>query len=128
MDDGAEKTGQERFDCPERTADSGRAKILKTTIFVIVVLAVCALAASSFLAGNGSCSIPCGTKSVLKPCSAAAPNAEISTCPLKQQSCIKDKTCEKKSCCPLANKADNCPLANPGTSVSGCCPKTSAEQ
>ena len=128
MENNEQNIPQGQGDCPDSTQDSSRAKVLKTAIFVIVVLAACALFAQSFLTGKSSCRILCGAKSVLTPCSSTTTNPEISACPLKQSTCAKDKTCAKKACCPLANQADKPDLSNPDATAPASCPKTSAEK
>ena len=125
MDDNAQNISQEEPDGSDLRQSSSRAKVLKTAIFVVVLLAVGALATHSFIAGDGPCNIPCGAKSVLKPCSSTITNPEISTCPLKQSTCAKKKTCAKKPCCPLANKTACAASDNPDVAAPSCCPKTS---
>jgi len=105
----------------DSTQGSSRAKILKTAIFVIVVLAACALAAHSFLNGNGSCSVPCGAKSLSTPCPATP------DCPLTKNICTKQKACPKKTTCPLANQADSSTSDNPDNTAAASCPKAAAD-
>jgi len=128
MENNEQNTPQGQPDCPDSTQSSSRAKVLKTAIFVVVLLAVGALATHSFIAGNTSCSIPCGTKSVLTPCPSTTTNPEISGCPFKQSTCTKDKSCAKKPTCPLANQADSSASDNPDATAAASCPKTSAEK
>lgn len=115
-------------DCPDLPQGSNRAKVLKTAIFVVVLLAVGALATHSFITGNSPCNIPCGAKSLSTPCPSMTTNPEISTCPLRQSSCTKEKTCAKKPCCPLTDKAACSASDNPENTPAVSCPKTSAEK
>ena len=134
MENNEQNIPQEQPDCSDSRQGSSRAKVLKTAIFIVVLLAVGALATHSFIAGNGSCNIPCGAKSLSTPCPSTTTNPEISTCPLKQstcpkeKTCTKEKTCAKKPCCPLANKTDCAASDNPGDTISASCPKTSTEK
>lgn len=128
MENNEQNIPQEQPDCPDSTQGSSRAKVLKTAIFVVVLLAVGALAAHSFIAGNSPCSILCGAKSLSTPCPSTTTNPEIPACPLKQSTCTKDKSCAKKATCPLANQADSSALDNPEAAVPACCPKSSAEK
>jgi hypothetical protein len=127
MENNEQNTPQDQPDCTDSTQASSRAKILKTAIFVIVVLAACALAAHSFLNGNGSCSVPCGTKSISTPCPSTTTNPETADCPLTKNICTKDKVCPEKPTCPLANQADKPCLSNPDNTVSASCPKAAAD-
>jgi hypothetical protein len=128
MENNEQNTPQGQPDCPDSTQDSSRAKVLKTAIFVVVLLAVGALAAHSFIAGNSPCSIPCGAKSLSTPCPSAAVCPATADCPLTKNICTKQKACPKKTTCPLANQTDKPDLSNPDATVPARCPKTSAEK
>ena len=135
------------------SSDLGSLKSLKTAIFILVIIAACALAAHSVLSnGTGS---PCGSGAAgLCPLNKSC--ATGGTCTLKETSAdntgcsIKEKanpsSCcpgtETPACCPNAGTPDcgantetpsSCPtMENPGgcpkaTAVTGCCPSLKSE-
>ncbi|MCJ7692940.1 MAG: hypothetical protein MUO22_05940 [Sedimentisphaerales bacterium] len=128
MENNEQNTPQDQPDCPDSTQGSSQAKVLKTAIFVVVLLAVGALAAHSFITGNSPCSILCGAKSLSTPCPSIAVCPAIADCPLTKNICTKQKACPEKTTCPLANQADSSALDNPDATAPACCPKTSAEK
>lgn len=96
------------------SSGSGAWKSLKTALFVLVILAACAVAAHSVLSnGTGS---PCG------------PNA-AGLCPLNK-SCSPSGTCTLKAPnanntgCLIKENPNNPSSGCPGTAVPGVCPKT----
>ena len=124
MENNEQNIPQEQTDCSDSTQGSSRAKVLKTAIFVIAVLAACALATHSFITGNSPCNILCGAKSLSTPCSSTTTNPETPDCPLTKNICTKDKACLEKPTCPLANKPD---LSNPDATAPASCPKAAAD-
>jgi hypothetical protein len=128
MENNEQNIQQEQPDCSDSRQGSSRAKVLKTAIFVVVLLAVGALATHSFIAGDSPCSILRGAKSLSTPCPSTITNPEIPACPLKQSTCTKEKTCAKKPTCPLADKAACSAPDNPENTPTVSCPKTSAEK
>ena len=124
------------------SSNSGGLKNLKTAIFVMVIIAACALAAHSVLInGNGS---SCGGAAGLCPFN--TPCAKSSTCALKAAE-TKDTSCiikeantsspccpgtETPACCPNAGTPDCCvnaetPSCCPTTAAPGCCPSLKPE-
>jgi hypothetical protein len=112
---------------------SGGGKSWKTAIFVLVVLAACAVGAHSVLT-NGKAGGPCGI--VCSPDKVAANNP---ACTIEKKMCTKEaasasenKTCEKvKQCvketqCTQSKQTSNCPLSNKDKPASSCCPKAGA--
>jgi hypothetical protein len=128
MENNEQNIPQEQGDCPDSTQGSSRAKVLKTAIFVVVLLAVGAFATHSFITGNSPCSILCGAKSLSAPCPSTTTNPETPDCPLTKNICTKDKACPKKTTCPLANQTDKPDSRNPDVAVPAPCPKASAEK
>ncbi|MHC4069985.1 MAG: hypothetical protein ACYSR8_10515 [Planctomycetota bacterium] len=129
MENNEQNVPQEQLSSsPDSTQCSCRAKVLKTAIFIVVLLAAGALATHSFIAGNSPCSIPCGAKSLSAPCPSTTTNTETSDCPLTKNICTKDKVCPEKPTCPLANQTDKPGLSNPDATAPARCPKTSAEK
>jgi len=112
------------------SSGSGSLKSLKTVIFVLVIIAACALAAHSVLSeGTNS---PCGAGSagfcpLNKSCGATEANPGNVTCPMEQ------KANNPPSCCPKTAVPSGCPkTAVPGSSpkaaaVPGCCPNAGSE-
>ena len=109
------------------SSGSGSLKSLKTVIFVLVIIAACALAAHSVLS-NGTNSSPCGASSagfcpLNKSCGATEANPGNVTCPSEQ------KVNNPPSCCPKTGVPSGCPKtavpsSSSGTAVPGCCPQT----
>ncbi len=128
MENNEQNTPQEQPDCPDSTQGSSRAKVLKTAIFVVVLLAVGAFATHSFIAGNSPCSIFCGAKSLSAPCPSTVVCPAVHDCPLIKNICTKEKACSKKTTCPQANQTDKPDLSNPDATAPARCPKTSAEK
>ena len=128
MENNEQNIPQDQPDCPDSTQGSGRAKVLKTAIFVVVLLAVGALATHSFITGNSSCSILCGAKSLSTPCPSTAVCPATADCPLTKDICNKQEACPKKTTCPLANQSAKPDLSNPDATAPASCPKTSAEK
>jgi hypothetical protein len=136
------------------SSGSGRYKSLKTALFVLAILAACAVAAHSVLSNGGSSpcggsttglcplSQSCGTSST---CGLKASDAENATCIIKEKANTTSPCCpgiETPACCPNAGTPDccantetpsGCPyMENPGgcpktTAVPGCCPSTVSE-
>jgi hypothetical protein len=103
------------------SSDSGSLKSLKTAIFVLVIIAACALAAHSVLTKgtNSPCSgSPAGLCPFNKTC---APGG---ACVLEKSDAnntgclIKEKANNPSPCCPNAETPSNCPKA----AVPGCYP------
>ncbi len=134
------------------SSGSGGYKSLKTALFVLVIVAACAVAAHSVLS-NGNSS-PCGgSTSGLCPlsqscgsssaCVLKAAGAENATCIIKEKantppSCcpnVETPSCcagtQPPACCPNAGTPDCCantetPSCCPKTENPGGCPKTTA--
>ena len=106
------------------SSGSGSLKSLKTVIFVLVIIAACALAAHSVLS-NGTNNSPCaaGVCPLNKTCGATEANPGNVTCPSEQ------KVNNPPSCCPKTAVPSGCPKtavpgSSSGTAVPGCCPQT----
>jgi hypothetical protein len=125
------------------SSGSGGYKSLKTALFLLVIVAACAVAAHSVLS-NGSNS-PCGGSAtglcpLSKPCGSSsacglkAAGAENSTCINKEKANTPPSCCpgtQVPSCCPNAGSPDCCantetPSGCPKTENPGGCPKTAA--
>ena len=99
------------------SSSSGSLKSLKTAIFVLVIIAACALAAHSVLT-NGANS-PCGGNSA-------------GLCPLNKScatggACVLGKTNTDNTGCITKEKADNPSPCCPGTAIPGGCPNAGVE-
>lgn len=136
------------------SSGSGRYKSLKTALFVLVILAACAVAAHSVLSNGGSSpcggsatglcplSQSCGTSST---CGLKASEAENATCIIKEKANTIPSCCpeavppgccpnagtpgccantETPSGCPIMDNPDGCPKT---TAASGCCPSVGSE-
>jgi hypothetical protein len=113
--------------------DSGKWKSLKTAVFVLVILAACAVAAHSVLS-NGTNS-PCGGSAAAlcplnKPC--ASSSCDLKAASSKSTTClIEEKENTPSSCCPSIENPGCCPSTEipancPKTQTSSGCPKTAA--
>jgi hypothetical protein len=116
------------------SSGAGGGKNWKTAIFVLVVLAACAVGAHSVLT-NGKAAGPCGI--VCSPDKTVGNNPE---CTIEKEVCTKEaavseeKTCEKaKQCvketqCTQTKQTSNCLLSNQEKPASSCCPKAAASE
>lgn len=124
-----ERIGQQG-DVSSEQPQTGGGKNWKTAIFVLVVLAACAVGAHSVLT-NGRAAGPCGIV-----CSGDKICANKPVCTLEKKACKKEavcasenKTCEKaKQCvketqCTQTKQTSNCPLSGQEKPASGCCAK-----
>ena len=119
------------------SSGSGSLKSLKMVIFVLVIIAACALAAHSVLS-NGTNSSPCGASSAgfcplnktcssSKACGATEANPGDVTCPSEKKANNPSSCCPKTatpSSCPNTETPSSCPKA---ATVPGCCPNASSE-
>ena len=114
------------------SSGSGSWKSLKTALFVLVILAACAVAAHSVLSNgtsspcggstSGLCPLSkfCGTSS---PCGLKEADTKNATCLIKEKEDTASSCCpgtETPACCPNAGTPDCC--AN--TETSSGCPST----
>jgi hypothetical protein len=121
------------------SASSGSWKSLKTVLFVLVIVAACAVAAHSVLsngtsspcggAATGLCPFnkPCGNSGI---CCLKTTDAENANCIIKEKANTTSQCCpgiETPACCPNAGTPDCCantetPSGCPTTAAPGCCP------
>ncbi len=119
------------------SSGSGNWKSWKTAIFILVLLAACALAAHSVLS-NGTNS-PCGDSSagfcpLNKACGVTEANPGNVTCPLEKKANNPSSCCPKtavpsgcpKTAVPSSSSKTETPGCCPTTAVPGCCPQTSS--
>ena len=126
------------------SSGSGSLKSLKTALFILVILAACAVAAHSVLSNGtsspcgpgaaGLCPLnkPCGTSS---SCGFKATGTENSTGIIKEKANTIPSCCpnaEVPSCCPNAGTPDCCantetPSGCPNAGTPGCCPSLASE-
>ena len=123
--EGANQGGEVSSEQPQ----TGGGKGWKTAIFVLVVLAVGAMAAHSVLTNGKGASPCCGSWIGGGVCAAEKVCTSNPACAGQKDACQKaccaaaNKTCEKTNQCTQSKQTSDCSVSNPAKSASGCCPK-----
>ncbi|MHC4571931.1 MAG: hypothetical protein ACYS0C_07645 [Planctomycetota bacterium] len=116
--------------CEATQGDGSGWKIWKTAVFILVVLAVGALASHSLLTNNEAGKVCTGDKAAYEKAACELPKKTCdkeAICPMVKKTCEKKAACaEVKTTCEKAKQCEKekqCSLSNQEIEASSSCPK-----